>query len=89
MIKTKKNYILQEVGGEYLVIPVGDASEEFKGILTLNDTAAIYWKEVEKGTTFDNLVTFAMEKFDDIDVETAKQDIKDFLDEISFATEMI
>ncbi len=89
MIKTKINYILQEVGEEYLVIPIGDASEQFKGILTLNETAVLYWKEVEKGTTFDSLVAFAMGKFEDIDEETARQDIRDFLNEISFATETI
>ena len=89
MIKIKKDFILQKIGDECMVIPVGNASKQFKGILTLNDTATFYWKEVEKGTTVESLLNSAMDLFDDIDEDTAKNDILDFLKEISFATEAI
>ena len=87
MIKTKKNYVLQTIGEEYMVIPVGTAAEQFRGMLTLNESAAFYWRELEKGTTFDSLAALAMERFEDADEETVKRDIMDFLEEISFATE--
>ncbi len=87
MIKTKKNYILQKIGEEYMVIPVGTAAEQFRGMLTLNESAAFYWRELEKGTTFDSLAVLAMERFEDADEETVKKDIMEFLKDISFATE--
>ena len=89
MTITKKNFILQKIGEEYMVIPVGNASEQFKGTLILNESAALYWKEVEKGTTVEGLVTVAMDQFDDIDEDTVREDIKGFLEEISFATENV
>ena len=37
MMKTKKGFMLREVGGRHIVVAIGKASEEFNGLITLNE----------------------------------------------------
>ena len=43
-MKIKKGFILREVGGECVVVPVGELSKTFHGMINLNATGAFLWK---------------------------------------------
>ncbi len=43
-MKIKKGFILRVVGGESVVVPVGERSKQFHGMITLNETGAFLWK---------------------------------------------
>lgn len=43
-MKIKKGFILREVGGESVVVPVGELSKTFHGMINLNATGAFLWK---------------------------------------------
>ncbi len=42
-MKIKKGFILRVVGGESVVVPVGEASKSFHGMINLNETGAFLW----------------------------------------------
>ena len=87
MIKAKKGYILRRLGREYMVVPVGEAGKEFNGMIRMNETGAFYWKELEQGITKDGLVAKMLERFEDLDEETARRDLAEYLGTMKIALE--
>lgn len=85
MLRVKKGFLLRRLGTEYMAVAIGEASKEFNGMIRLNETGAYYWKEIEKGTTEDELVERTLERFEGVDGDTARRDVKEFLDTISVA----
>ena len=43
-MKIKKGFVLRVVGGEYVVVPVGEMSKNFHGMINLNETGAFLWR---------------------------------------------
>ncbi len=43
-MKIKKGFILRVVGGEHVVVPVGEVSKTFHGMINLNETGAFLWR---------------------------------------------
>lgn len=43
-MKIKKGFILRVVGGENVVVPVGELSKTFHGMINLNETGAFLWR---------------------------------------------
>ena len=62
MLTVKKGFILRKLDTEHIVVAIGEASKEFNGMIRLNGTGAMYWKELEKGTTKEELVAKTMEQ---------------------------
>lgn len=87
MLKVKKGFILRKLGTEYMAVAIGEASRNFNGMIRLNGTGAFYWKELEKGTTKEDLVSQTLEKYEGVTEETALHDVEEFLDAISVAVE--
>ena len=57
-MKAKKGFELQNVCGEYIIVPAGIENVDFSRIISLNPTAAFLWEKVSKLETFtvDNMV---------------------------------
>lgn len=70
-----------------MVVPIGKASENLNGMIRMNETGAFYWKELEKGITEDELIEKMLERFEDLDEETARQDLKEYLKTMEIALE--
>lgn len=87
MIRTKSGFLLRRLGNEYMVVPIGKASENLNGMIRMNETGAFYWKELEKGITEDELIEKMLERFEDLDEETARQDLKEYLETMEIALE--
>ena len=79
MIKTKKGFMLRSVAGRHVVVAIGQASVDFNGLITLNDTGAYIWGKLAKGTTYDALLKDMLADYE-VDEETAKKGIDGFLD---------
>ncbi len=83
-MKIKKGFMLREVAGNYVVVPVGDASKEFKGIITLNSSGAFLWKSLLEECNMKELLEKFLNEYD-IDQKTAENDINLFLNKIKEA----
>ena len=42
-MRIKSGFVLEEVGGAYLAVAVGDLTESFNGMVRLNSTGAFIW----------------------------------------------
>lgn len=85
MLKTKPGFLLRKLGDESMVIAIGAASDQFNGMIRLNDTGVFYWEMLSQGTTPDQLVHATLEQYDGVDEAAARQDVQEFLDTIGFA----
>ena len=85
MLKIKKGFLLRRLGDEYMAVAIGEASKNFNGMIRLNETGAFYWEILEKGTIEEELLEKTLERYQEVDKETARIDIKDFLNSISIA----
>ena len=54
-MKIKEGFVLRTIAGSNIVVPVGAASIDFNGMITLNDSGAFLWKELEQGGDADSL----------------------------------
>lgn len=82
MIKIKPGFLLQKMLNEDVVVSIGSATKAFRGMIKLNESGLILWKELEKGTDKESLIAVLMEKYPELDKETAASDIEEFLESI-------
>lgn len=77
-MKISSGFILRKVAGQNVVVPVGGNVMNFNAAITLNESATFLWKLLEEERSEEDLLT-ALTKEYNVDEETAKADIKVFL----------
>lgn len=78
-MKIEKEFILREIAGDYVIIPTGTTTLEFNGLITVNELGAFIWERLQEETAEEKLVKAIIEEYE-VDEETAKTDLKEFLD---------
>ena len=63
-MKRNTDFMLRDIAGEVILVPTGAATQQFNGMITLNEVAAFIWK---------NLDEF------EVDEETARTDVEGFV----------
>ena len=81
IMKIKDGYLLREVAGNIIVVPVGEASMNFNGMINLNETGAFLWKLFEKGADAKTLLKSLLNEYD-VSEEQAKMDITDIINKL-------
>ncbi|MBO5412509.1 MAG: PqqD family protein [Clostridia bacterium] len=78
-MKLKKGFVLRVVGGESVVVPVGELSKTFHGMINLNETGAFLWKFfTEEHTVEEGVVALCAEY--DVSPEQAEKDVRKFVE---------
>lgn len=80
-MKIKDDFMLRKVADTYVVVPVGTATAEFRGMINLNSAGAFLWKALEVETTEDEVVAKFLEQYE-IDEATARRDVSSFINEL-------
>lgn len=78
-MRIKPGYMLREVAGYNVVVPVGDAALDFNGMINLNETGAFLWKLLAEGDTDAEKMTAALLEEYEIDTQTARADVETFV----------
>lgn len=79
MLKLDKEYVLRQIGDDYVIVPVGKAALDFNGMITVNETGAFLWEQLVKGTSKEGLLETLLETYE-VTQEEAERDIDEFLD---------
>lgn len=71
-------YLLREIAGIWVVVPVGERVVQLNGIINLSESGALLWKRLEKGAEKNELIHLLVEEYDvsETDVIT---DVENFL----------
>ena len=75
-MKVKNGFNLREVCGENIIVAEGDENIDFSNIISMNESSAYLWQEVQKldNFTIDTLAQLLCEQYE-IDEATAKKDV--------------
>ncbi|MCI9126653.1 MAG: PqqD family protein [Eubacterium sp.] len=77
-MKIKEGFILRNVAGNNVVVPIGQATLDFNGMMSLNDTGAFLFERLIEGTSKENLIEDLVAEYD-IDRELAVKDVEAFI----------
>ena len=87
-MQIKDGYVMKKLGLGYVVVTVGRASEDFNGVIRLNETGAFLWQSILDGAdTREKLIAAMRARFEDLDEQTCAQDLDEYLNAIAFALE--
>lgn len=83
-MKISKEFALRQIAGNYIVVPFGENAVSFKAMITLNETGAFLWKQLEGEIIQEELLLALVAEYD-IDSKTAKKDIEEFIQKLESA----
>ena len=75
-----KDFILRNIAGESILVATGSATQDFNGMITLNEVATFILENIDECETEEVLVEKVLEEFE-IDEETARSDVREFLNQ--------
>jgi hypothetical protein len=78
-MKIKDGFLLKEIAGQWLLVQNNNTDPEKLRVITLSSSAAMLWKELEKGVnTVDDLACAILREYE-IDYKRALKDSEDFV----------
>ena len=77
-MKTKENFVIRQVADTWVVLPLGAATLNFDGMLTLNQSGVLLWQALEKGCSKAELTEVLLAEYD-VSREEAAADVQEFL----------
>ena len=81
-MKIKSGFVLDEVGGAFLAVAVGERAGEMRVLIKLNSTGAFLWNIIaEKDVTEEQLIEAMIDNYG-IDRSLAERDVRVFADKL-------
>ena len=77
-MKIKDNFILREIAGEHILIPVGEAALRVHGMVTLSESALLLYEKLQSECTEEDLVDVLTAE-DEVGRDEALRDVGAFL----------
>lgn len=74
----RKQLVKRTIAGDVILVPVGDASLELKGLLTLNETGERLWDMLPQCDSQEALVQQMLEEYD-VEEAVLRADVEAFL----------
>lgn len=78
-MRISDQFILRQIAGEYIIIPTGQTTLKFNGMITVNEQGAFLWEALKEEITEDALVEAVLAEYD-TDRKTAQADVAEFLE---------
>ena len=73
--------MLQNVGGQDLLVPLGPKVMDMNSLITLNATGRRVWELLAADRSLEYLIAEVVKQFD-VDLERARADVQAFLDDL-------
>ena len=78
-MKLKQEFILRNIAGDNLLVPVRGLGDSFNGLITLNETGTFIYKQIEMEKDEGEIVMALMEEYN-VTQEKATEDVEAFCD---------
>lgn len=83
-MKILEGFVLKNIAGANIVVPVGSNTVSFNAVITLNESGAFLWQQLESDKTEEELVLSLLKEYD-VDEATARCDVKEFVAKLTEA----
>ena len=88
-MKLKDGFVLREIAGSFMVVPVGKRTQEVPGVIgkrtqevpgviALTESGALLWKKLEQGADEKDLVAALLDEYE-VSEEQAAADVASFV----------
>ena len=77
-MKRSSDFLLRDVAGTMVIVPVGAAVSAFPGMVTLNTTGAYLWELLEQDQSIQSLAEALVDRYD-VDYEKAQADVNAYI----------
>ena len=76
-MKIKSGFVIREIAGQYMAVPVGERVNDLHGMIALNETGAFIWKLLEDEKTEEELARALTEEYE-VSYEEALEAVREF-----------
>ena len=83
-MKRKDGFMLRQFGDDYIVVAVGEGSEDFNRLITLNGVGEFIYGLLENDIELDAVVAAVVDKYD-VSEQLARSDAESFIENLSKA----
>lgn len=80
-MRIKDGFVVRDIMGQCVVVATGEASEDFSGMIKLNDTGKDIWQGVADGKSEEEIVKLIVQEYD-VDEEHAKASVEKFVEDM-------
>jgi len=81
IMKIKEGFLLREVAGQTIVLPVGE-DLDLNMMITLNETGHFLWEQLQKETDEDRLVSALLKEYD-VEEKVAVAAVRSFVKKLN------
>jgi hypothetical protein len=83
-MKIKEGFVLRQVADNFVVLPVGSASVNFNGMISLNESGVLLWRALEEGGDREALADALCNEYE-VEREIALADVDEFIAKLTKA----
>ena len=77
-MKIKKEFILREIVGDIVLVPINKSTSKFDGLITMNEIGKFIWENIESAKDKEELLQRILDEYE-VDKDIAKADLDEFL----------
>ena len=77
-MELKKKFVLRNIVGETILVPIGQNNEAFNGLIAINELGKFIWENLEKVQDENDLLQLILDEYE-VDKDVAKKDLDEFL----------
>ncbi|MCB5720690.1 MAG: PqqD family protein [Clostridium sp.] len=77
-MKLKKDFILREIMGDVVLVPINQSTSQFNGLITVNELGKFIWENLEKVQDENDLLQLILDEYE-VERDVAKKDLDEFL----------
>ena len=81
-MKARDGFVLRDVGGSAVLVPIGARVVDFNGLVKLNDTGRCIWELLDGAHSVGDITEVLVARFA-IEREQAEKDTREFLTELT------
>lgn len=77
-MKIKKEFILREIVGDIVLVPINKSTSKFDGLITMNEIGKFIWENIESAKDEEELLQRILDEYE-VERDVAKADLDEFL----------
>jgi hypothetical protein len=81
MMRIKDGFVMKDVAGSKVVLPIGERQEEINGIITFNDTGAEIFSMLNGAYTVEEIIEKLVKDYE-VSYDVAKTDVMNIIEKM-------
>ena len=83
-MKTKGEYVLREIGGDFILVPIGTTAMNMNGLITVDEVGVLIWKGLDSGKSEKEILEEILNEYE-VSEDVARADLREFLEKLKKA----